>query len=417
VHRLRWLLKDPGKDGAALGSWLEQLGNAGIASRRDIKVLLAAIQRTTSGATVEVPAGMKPYWDSFAQLPDSAKPVAVEAAKDLDQLLNDIPDMSLKEDWSYLCREMKHDLSISPAQALSDLDRVRQRLLTTGGSRVFQIASRDTQQKLEPSLNALVSELEPAVFSAAGHETARLVDQRLRERIADADGPRFVGLLNQNAQGGVIINSAPLLTYRETNREALLQYLASKLYGGGGAHSIFTKTIGAGLAYSNGLGGSPTGGRQSYYAERTPEMPQTLRFVIEELQKAPRDSELTEYAIAQAFQESRAASTYETRGEAMAADVADGLKPEEVRQFRQAILALRKTAKLSDELFDRMPAVYARVLPGYDPQLKSVPGAVYFVIGPEKQFAAYEAYLKSRLGADTRLYRLYPRDFWMTIKD
>ena len=101
----------------------------------------------------------------------------------------------------------------------------------------------------------------------------------------------------------------------------------------------------------------------------------------------------------------------------MAADVADGLKPEQVRAFRQAVLDLRKSPNLYDELYARMGPVYAKVLPGYDPQLKQVPGAVYFVVGPEKQFAAYEAYLKSTLGPDTRLYRLYPRDFWITMND
>jgi hypothetical protein len=54
-------------------------------------------------------------------------------------------------------------------------------------------------------------------------------------------------------------------------------------------------------------------------------------------------------------------------------------------------------------------------LPGYDANLRSVPGAIYFVIGNDKQFGAYEAYLKSTLGPDTQLYRLYPRDFWMPL--
>ncbi|PYS66985.1 MAG: hypothetical protein DMF69_24440, partial [Acidobacteria bacterium] len=123
-----------------------------------------------------------------------------------------------------------------------------------------------------------------------------------------------------------------------------------------------------------------------------------------------------DYAIAQAFLEFRSASTYEARGESMAADIAGGLQPDKVKRFRQAVLDLRKSPKLGDELYDRMGAVYARILPGYDPSLKSVPGAVYFVIGNEKQFVAYEGYLKSTLGPDTQLYRLYPRDFWIPLK-
>jgi hypothetical protein len=44
---------------------------------------------------------------------------------------------------------------------------------------------------------------------------------------------------------------------------------------------------------------------------------------------------------------------------------------------------------------------------------KDVPGGVYFAIGPEKQLDAYEQYLKKAEGPETKLYRLYPRDFWL----
>jgi hypothetical protein len=45
-----------------------------------------------------------------------------------------------------------------------------------------------------------------------------------------------------------------------------------------------------------------------------------------------------------------------------------------------------------------------------------VTGANYFVIGSEKQMAAYEAYLKSVEGEGTKLYRIYPRDYWIPMK-
>lgn len=97
----------------------------------------------------------------------------------------------------------------------------------------------------------------------------------------------------------------------------------------------------------------------------------------------------------------------------MAEDLADGLTPEVVSRFHRAILELRKRPGLAQELFRRMPGVYERVLPGMGIAANRVPGAVYFVIGPEKQLAAYEKYLKKAEGPDTRLFRLYPRDFWV----
>ena len=40
--------------------------------------------------------------------------------------------------------------------------------------------------------------------------------------------------------------------------------------------------------------------------------------------------------------------------------------------------------------------------------------SLYFIIGDERQFSAYEKYLKSVVAPDAELYRLYPRDFWVT---
>jgi Zn-dependent M16 (insulinase) family peptidase len=418
VHRLRWLLKDAGEGAQreAISGFLSNLADAGAkANRDDLKSLLAAMQGKKEA---QVASGLKTYADDYARLPEGARQIATEAAKDLDQLLSDIPDATLAADWNYLAREMRRDLLVPPAQALAELDAVRKSLLKTGGARLFMIGSAASQQKLAPGVAALLAGLESGGVVPAKYAGVRLVESRLRERVGEGESPVFVGLLNPNSQGGVFLNSAPAATYADAdNREMLLDYLASRLYGGGGAHAIFIKTWGAGLAYSNGLGGSPGTGRISYYAERTPELPQTLRFVIDELKKAKPDPGLVEYAIAVAFSQFRSASPYEVRGEAQAADIADGTPPESVRKFRQALLDLRRTANLSDELFKRMNVVYARILPGLGAKASEVRGGVYYVIGPEKQLTAYEQYLKTVEGQGARLYRIYPRDYWMTLKD
>ena len=61
-------------------------------------------------------------------------------------------------------------------------------------------------------------------------------------------------------------------------------------------------------------------------------------------------------------------------------------------------------------LFERKDRVYARMLPGYA-KGSEVPGGIYFVVGPDKQLDAWDAYLKESSGA--RLHRLYGRDFWV----
>ncbi|HWS53580.1 MAG TPA: hypothetical protein VN228_05615 [Pyrinomonadaceae bacterium] len=419
VHRLRWMLKDVGQGAQreALSEFFSNLAGAGAKGGRDeLKILLGAMQGKGE-MLKQLPAALAPHGEGFTRLPQAAGPLAVEAAKDLEQLLADIPDQTLAADWDYLVRQIRHDLLTPPERALAELDAVRQSLLKTGGARLFVIGSRQTQAALQPGVGSLVAGLAKSPLAPAKYAGARLVESRLRERVGQKESPIFVGLMNPNTQGGVFLNSAPSISYLEADdREGMLDYLASRLFAGRGAHGIFIKTWGAGLAYSNGFRGSPATGRIGYYAERTPELPQTLRFVIGELKKAQPDPGLVEYAVAVAFSEFRSASPYEVRGEAMAADLADGLTPDAVRRFRQSILALRKQPNLSAELFKRMGDVYARILPGYSTKARDVRGGVFYVIGPEKQLTAYEQYLKTVEGQDARLYRIYPRDYWMTLK-
>ena len=278
---------------------------------------------------------------------------------------------------------------------------------------MFVIGSAATQQSLTPAIQAIVQRLDKNPAAKAVYETPPLILKRLRERDPGAADPIFVGLLNPNSQGGVFLHSAPGTALEDTDRDKLLDFLAAYLYGGGGGHSIFMKTVGAGMAYSNGIGMRLGQGRSYYYAERTPELPLTLKFVIDEIRKADYDPALVEYAVAQAFNGTRSASSYETRGETIAANLADGLTPEVVTRFHREILNLRNTPDLAAELFRRMPDIYAQVLPGLGASKSSVKDGIYLVIGPEKQLAAWEEYLKSVEGPGVKLYILYPRDFWM----
>jgi Zn-dependent M16 (insulinase) family peptidase len=399
LHRLRWMLKAGGDD--ALYAFLADLGKTA-GARPDRQALLASIKDGKY-------AGLR-------KLTAPQRSLALDAARDLETLLADLPDSSLAADWSYLCNQMAHDLRMGPQWALGMLQEVREAVLQAGAARLFFIGSSASQQALDAGLRDLIDGLGSGPVPKAEYRPGRRIDQRLKGRESGADRPVFVGLLNANSQGGVFLNSAPLASFHDTDRDKLLDYLASNLYAGGGAHTIFSKTIAAGLAYSNGLSAGLAAGRLQYYAERTPELPQTLQFVVGELKKAQPDASLTEYAIAGAFKGTRSAASYESRGEAQAGDLADGLTPEVVRRFHQAILDLRKTPDLAGELFRRMNAVYAKVLPGLGAPVGGVANGVYMVIGPEKQLASYEEYLKKADAPDARLWRLYPRDFWLLFR-
>jgi len=61
-----------------------------------------------------------------------------------------------------------------------------------------------------------------------------------------------------------------------------------------------------------------------------------------------------------------------------------------------------------------MPEAYGPVLIGYGkPLAKSYKGN-FFMIGPDEQFESLENYINS-VESPNKVYKLYPRDFWLTI--
>jgi hypothetical protein len=222
-----------------------------------------------------------------------------------------------------------------------------------------------------------------------------------------------VGLVNDSMTNGVFLNSAPCSTFRDLDLESLLCMLSAQLLAGSAAHSVFMRTWGAGLAYSNGLRARPAGGRMSFYAERCPDLVQTLEFVIRTVDEPLPSDGLAEYAIAQLFDHGRHGASYEARGEGMAEDLVDDLPPACVEAFRRAIFSLRGRIGLEEELRGRMKAQYASVLPGSEPGWRPATEGVYFAIGPAAQLERYSAWLKTRVSPTAELIKLYPRDFWL----
>ena len=386
ADRLRWMLKDVG---------------AGV-DRQAVAARVAALadqasDRTQMNAVVEKLKG--------------ETGVMKDVGADLAQLLPDLPDASIQKDWRALCGQIARDLQVTPERTLERLNALLANLMAAGNARVWMVGSRANLDQLQMPLAALTAELKPGRPAVVGYDAARRIDARLRDHQGDTAIPRFVGLYDPNLAGGVMMTIVPSASYDDTGRDAQMDYLASRLFAGYGAHGIFTKTITAGLAYSNGLRGNIRDGYSGYYAERMPEIPQTLHFAIDVVKKGPRDPKLVEYMIAMAFQESDAAAGYEARAEAMANNLADGVTPDKVRKFREAMLKLRSEPGIASEIFARVDKVYGKIMPGYGPKAKETPGAVYYVIGNDKQFRAMDADVQVR--EDEHVYKLYPRDYWL----
>jgi len=412
-QRVRWLLKEPGSQSGteAFSKFMKTLAEFGAnADRKEILGLLLALQdgKVVGGVNDQIGTILSRY----KALPDETRAMVLEAADDLKQNLAEIPDASLQQDWLYLCHQIDNDLQVPPAKTLEALRYFMKLLLRSDNVRAFQVSSTENKAALKPGLDKILYQLSGEPSKHQVYIERPIITNRLREHASAPEKPIFVGLVNDNTRSGVFVNSAPCASFDDSDPDILLKFLSARLYGGGGAHSMFMKTWSAGLAYSNGLRSNEFTGRLVYYAERCPDLAQTMQFVVKELKNAPRDPALAEYAVAQAFSVYRSGSRYEARGEAMAADLADGLTPDKVRHFRKAVLELRKDPGLYDKLQGLMEEAYGMVLPGYGPRADRVNDAVYFIIGPEAQFRSYEDYIHSVEGK-FELFRLYPRDFWL----
>ena len=329
------------------------------------------------------------------------------------------PEANLAEDWVYLCERFKSDLLTDPALALSEVKDALELITRTDNARLFMISSADSRESVLPRLDAFVSKLDASTnslryhYGNTQHGNTQHILARVKSREPKIERPVYVGLVYEGTRNGVLMFIARKAEPYDISDEAILNHLTGKMYGGGGGHGLFMRTWGAGLAYSNGYGISDRSGRTSYYAERCPDVSETMRFVVGVLKDSEADPRLVEYSIAQMFSGSRAASRYEARGESMASDLADAYTPDRVSAFRQAVLTARNRDDLFEQMRTRMPNVYGQVLIGYGPELSESEDGHFFLLGPEIQFESLTKYIAS-VEKPSEIIRLYPRDFWLT---
>lgn len=338
------------------------------------------------------------------RLAKSKDPLLADVGKDLALRIADLPDRTLVRDFSSLCMDLAAALKSGAPTALHRLEQLRAQIARRGNARVVEVGAK---AHLDAVATARDSFLHAALTDGDVAKQPSTHVQAIAERTGAKLGKRSAwGLLVPGTSSGVVLHLAKAPSYLDAGSDAVSEYLASNLYTGHGAHSMFIKTWAAGLAYSNGLHSHLDRGTIDYYAERVPLLPQTLKFVVDQLKAATPDANIGRYAIAQAFR-SRIADDYEGRAEAMAADLVDGLTPEVVAKFRTGLLALAKQPDFYKPVFDRMPVAYGKVVPGYGvlPDEGS-----WLVIGPQKQLDAYATYMKPYAPFTV----LYPRDFWLS---
>jgi Zn-dependent M16 (insulinase) family peptidase len=434
AERARWLFTDPGsaedqetleKFFATLADMITEMTVSDVAEAGDTDSLIVDAPREMKTNIPERNQVLNAHFgededsQKIAEMlgPDASekvKEIARDVVKSLRATLPEIPDANLEEDWTYLCDQIKADLMTGPEVSIVAINHMLDLVRKADNARMFMISSTSDREATMDRINAFSAKLDSGTPSVRQeYASIKRILERARGRNQGMGDPLYVGFLNENTRNGVLIFSSKASKQYDMSEDGILNCLASKLYGGGGTHGLFMRTWAAGLAYSNGYGYGAGSGFARYYAERCPDAAETMRFVVDVLKTAEENPHLTEYAVAQVFGRSRAASRYESRGEAMAANLADGVTPEVVSNYRKAILAARSRENLYPELVTRMKNIYGQVLVGYGPPLSESKDGVFYMIGPEAQFESMERYIEANEGKHD-ICRLYPRDYWLT---
>ncbi|MBN2385012.1 hypothetical protein JXQ70_19225 [bacterium] len=404
------------------------------------RALLEQIGGELDGLTVPINAGYeffpdKPRLKRLGQtliplLTSETAPVnstiVTELITALTSGLSQTNEVNQAHDLQTMIAEFGTDLWTRPEITIGELEAVRQALLAHCQVRVHFTSNSADRLALEKRIKLLVERVVaerkgPATVSdhkrgstrSKGLLLTRLVD-RYPELAHVQELPHCLAIVKKDTQNTLLMNRAPGYNIKSMTGADLKKHLALSLYGGSGAHGVFMQTWGQGLAYSNALYSSVLSGHVHYYAERCNDPVATMSFVTGLLEKAPQtltSPYFLEYALAYNFGSSLTGSDYFTRGRAMAEFLADGFRPELIRQYRSSLLSLRDQENILPELVDLLPEAAGRVVVGYGAKAIESPDTTILLIGPEFQIENMEKYLNKVEGPD-KFYRIYPRDFW-----
>ncbi len=305
---------------------------------------------------------------------------------------------------------MANDLQRPAAGTLDALKRSLAALRHANGARAWIVGSTKSQDAVRGDFDALVAALDTTPAARVTYDTSPRVLERARARGGVVLNGAVVAMVNPNMANGAIVNSADGATFDSTDG-ALIDSLAASVFSGTGVQSFYKRIWGSGLAYSGFISVGIESGKVVFYADRVADMPQLIRLMSDDVRSEGADERFVDYAVANSFG-SRLGERYESRAESMAEDVTDGVTAEKIRGFRQRLLALRTSKGLAETMHARFVPVLGALLAPLGGATPLPAGALQFAIGPESALGAYEGELRAAHGADAKLTRLYPRDFW-----
>jgi hypothetical protein len=356
----------------------------------------------------------------WAATPDaSAEKWLLPIARRMKEMVGEMAPSTAAVDLRALVATCRHDIERPAAEALADVRRLVQETFGSRRARFVLTGSRTQTDAILPRLSGLFEELAapsaPPMIAPPPSPVRRLVEERLRDHESASMTPVHYGLVHNTGATGVFVLAARAGGYADLDPATLDVELASRVFSGAGAHAFFMKTWGAGLAYSNGLRSDASEDRVQYYAERCPDLVQTMRFVTDLVKKAEAldDPYLVEYAVANGVAYTRDSDEYEQRTRAAADDLVDGDTPERLATYRRALLAAKDKPGEWPAMKARIREGVARVLPGLGRRTRDAVEPVFLTIAPSAMLDQWERWLREQDAPDETVFRIYGRDFWM----
>jgi Zn-dependent M16 (insulinase) family peptidase len=392
--RLKWLFHRP--VGAADREKLEEFAKGVLSS--DFSRQKLSEQLTRSDIT-ELDRELMEYWE---------------------RNLASFPESELADGFQQLTEEVLQDLGTGAAKAIEELKELQELVLNRRAIHIDLTVSESALDAIRPDLAKFIQsipihQLSAGVRSndpdASAFPVMAKAEKRNHTSHEKANFPWYVGFVDKDGSSSNLVIYADLPGYSDLDRSSLIRMLASNIFSGSGPHSFYVKARETGLVYGNFFDSLPAQKILWFYADRSPDLPALIELVNAQAAtvREINDPSVIDYALSQTFSFSRAMWSTSDRGSALASDIRDGIGPDKVRRFSEAILKLRNEPDLLAQLKHAgLDSICGILLQDKCKEKQKADHSIFFFVGPEKVSADVEKRLPI-----PNLLRVYPSDYWI----
>jgi hypothetical protein len=223
--------------------------------------------------------------------------------------------------------------------------------------------------------------------------------------------PWYLGLVVPNELTGNAIFYSDFVGYPQIDRNSLLRLLASGILAGTGPGSFYMKAHESGLAYAILMRANPARAQIGYYADRSLDLPSLVLAMNSRAAEISgmQDPYLVDYVLRQAFSIPRSIYTFAIRERVLAQEIRDGIAPERVRAFNQALLQLRQDPNLIAALTKLgKDSICGILLEDTCKAEQAKDHSIFFFVASEKTLFDLEKRIPI-----PKLIRIWPSDYWI----